>query len=559
MVTHKVSIAISGAASLGSYEAGTVYEIVHAIKLHNKNNPDNRIVIDVVSGASAGGITAALLTQKLLFDADALEDPVDNCLYQTWVKNTDINALIDTTLGDDPTQSLLSSNKLKKNAEDILLPRYQQAVKTASPHLAAGDTVQLGLALSNLNGVDYELPTFASGETGLTQGEFIQTRNQDRYTTEVDSDCDNAAFWEEIIQAGCASGAFPIAFKSVQLQRNWHTLDYKGLGAKNWEDVFDGNFSYADGGIFNNYPLGMARDLSFRQDELSDDVDKRFYFYISPVDKTSSADYTFMASNANILDSLGQIVKSILSNSRFQDWVNIDNMNSELSVLHRQASAFLDLLKKADAQELASIKLATKQFCQFLYSADDHRYQKDIAHADKNFSYLLSESTTLNHEEKNIWLNIILIMQMNTKLGGQNKMTIYTISADITELASAPISAFFGFLDIRFRQHDYLVGRLKARKMINQIIAVVKEGAVNQLPLTIEPLSTVEIEDELKHFAGLSDADMTDVALATRKQLYKRLKDRSYSVMKILKINKVVSHLVFFLAVRGKLQQFLHL
>ncbi len=90
-MTHKISIAISGAVSLGSYESGTMYELIHAIKLHNEQNPDNRIEIDVLSGASAGGMTAAMIAQKLLYDGAELDDPVNNCLYDVWVNRVDIN------------------------------------------------------------------------------------------------------------------------------------------------------------------------------------------------------------------------------------------------------------------------------------------------------------------------------------------------------------------------------------------------------------------------------------------------------------------------------------
>ena len=75
-MAKKLAITISGAVSLGSYEAGVMYEVVHAIRQHNESretSADDRILIDVLTGASAGGMTAAILAQKLMFEADALE------------------------------------------------------------------------------------------------------------------------------------------------------------------------------------------------------------------------------------------------------------------------------------------------------------------------------------------------------------------------------------------------------------------------------------------------------------------------------------------------------
>ena len=69
-MSKKLAITISGAVSLGSYEAGVLYEVLDAVCQHN-NDPatiaDDRIVIDVLTGASAGGMTAIVLAQKLLY------------------------------------------------------------------------------------------------------------------------------------------------------------------------------------------------------------------------------------------------------------------------------------------------------------------------------------------------------------------------------------------------------------------------------------------------------------------------------------------------------------
>lgn len=558
-MTHKVAIAISGAVSLGSYESGTVYEIIHALKLHNEANPDNRIEIDVLSGASAGGMTAAMIAQKLLYDGAALEDPINNSLYDVWVNRVDIIDLLNPDLGDDPDKSLLSSNRIRDNAKHVFLTRYNQLDPEIKPHAAVGDTIQLGLALSNLNGVDYELPTFSSAENGMGQGEFIQTRNQDRYTTEVSDRCDYADYWIEVMTAGRACGAFPLAFRPLTVQRHWDTVDYKGLGAKDWDSFFNGQYSYADGGIFNNYPLGLARDLSLRIDRSAQDVDKRFYFYISPDAKVSSSDYNFCADSANMVQSMGQIVKSILSNSRFQDWVQTDSLNSELDKLHHRAKGLLDVVINAKPDELAAIRTTADKFCKMLYLENQGNYAHDYSHAESTFMPYVPNDVRLTEEQKTVWLNSILVMEVNANLSGKDKMRIYTITAEESELASAPIAAFFGFLDVRFRIHDYWVGRLKARNMINHIIDRVKQGDKHQLPLMIEPLDTTEIEAKLAEMSALRNATMADVAKTTRQKLYRRLKNRSQLIMKTMGLNVVVRVLVFQFVLKRKIKQFLQL
>jgi hypothetical protein len=81
----KLAITISGAVSLGSYESGVAFELLDAIAQHNQwadanNQPNQRFEIDVLTGASAGGMTAAILRQRLLFDGLSMSQPYNNPL-----------------------------------------------------------------------------------------------------------------------------------------------------------------------------------------------------------------------------------------------------------------------------------------------------------------------------------------------------------------------------------------------------------------------------------------------------------------------------------------------
>ena len=85
-MSKRLAITISGAVSLGSYEAGVLYEICEALRQHNENpeasaNPADRIEIDVLTGASAGGITAVIAAQNLLYSGGSLKEPQNNPFY----------------------------------------------------------------------------------------------------------------------------------------------------------------------------------------------------------------------------------------------------------------------------------------------------------------------------------------------------------------------------------------------------------------------------------------------------------------------------------------------
>src|SRR5271156_1199466 len=95
----RLAITVAGAVSLGSYEAGVLYEVLDTIRQHNTDpatTTDDRIVIDVLTGASAGGMTAIVLAQKLLYSAGEFNGPYDNPLYNLWVERISLAGLQDT-------------------------------------------------------------------------------------------------------------------------------------------------------------------------------------------------------------------------------------------------------------------------------------------------------------------------------------------------------------------------------------------------------------------------------------------------------------------------------
>ncbi len=136
MPTKYLAITIAGAVSLGSYEAGATYELLDAIRQHN-DDPETRakgdfIRIDVLTGASAGGMTAAILGQKLLYQKDVFvnaagkSSPYDNPLYNTWVLRISAAGLLATVDkpiadgGDPAFLSLLASSLIEQISKNTL-------------------------------------------------------------------------------------------------------------------------------------------------------------------------------------------------------------------------------------------------------------------------------------------------------------------------------------------------------------------------------------------------------------------------------------------------------
>ena len=242
MGTFKISINMAGAISAGAYTAGVLDFLTEALdawyaaKRVGQDVPTHDISIEAFSGASAGGMCAAISAVLLQNDfqhiSDTTQTNTTNRFYESWVNWIDITELLKT---DDlkkgqPVVSLLDCNIIEKIAQDALvlgpaLPKPRQYV---SPNLT------LFLSLTNLRGVPYSLNGVAPGsleETAFFYGDRIrfeilgggQTRppSPDANVIKVS---DPAADWSLLKTAAMATGAFPVFLAPRVLSR--HKANY---------------------------------------------------------------------------------------------------------------------------------------------------------------------------------------------------------------------------------------------------------------------------------------------------------------------------------------------
>ncbi|GAB4524107.1 MAG: hypothetical protein Tsb0014_02260 [Pleurocapsa sp.] len=453
-MSRKLAVVITGAVSLGSYEAGVMYEILEAIALHNEKNKDNdseKIEIDVITGASAGGMTACLLAQHLLCGDQSrdlrfnnvpfiwlllheinciagilflcespnlsLRDPYENPLYKAWVKDVDIKQLLEVDPKDHKF-SLLQSGVVENIGKKYL----QDNPSIQNPkHPAAASEIRIGIAMSNLNGYEYNIdkPEPTQGTTN-----FSYTRYQDQFVCLAKREDNEVTLremtllengdqdiwhdfrdtdWVELREVGLSSGAFPFAFKPRKIRRDGGKTNI--AGKKNRFSQRSGDFWYVDGGVFENEPLGMAQQLVA---QIDDEDDKgisqadRYYLLVAPGERT-------LPENPQL--------KPVKISSRF--WQFLFNINTNACnlgfILFWQESLKLDLLKTGSAL-LSSI-------------FQQARFQEWIV--------------------KGI------------------KKPVISITANDFELLGDVFSAFAGFLEEKFRAYDYNIGREFAKAALN--------------------------------------------------------------------------------------------
>src|SRR5580692_7234908 len=497
----RLAITIAGAVSLGSYEAGVLYEVLDAIHQHNcvpGTVDEDRIEIDVLTGASAGGMTAAIVAQKMLYAADEFRDPYDNPLYNVWVKQIDLRGLLNTTNGgspesESPLRSIFSSNMVERIAAETLTKRYENGEPPARvTHMAAAKSISLGMTLTNLNGVDY-------GYDMQPNGKFIFTRHEDQLIRVLSvGGTDHKEIWEEIRDASVASGAYPLAFRAKELNRG--RVEYSKPNLEPWTDN-PMRFTYTDGGVLQNEPLGMAKKLVNAIDQHWNN-DSRFYLFVSPHGRSSNADSHFREVDADYFHMMKRLAKVLLGQSEFQDWITAVEMNEQIALMDARASELVEGLRSGELKS-GSLKRVADGLLKVLFQQPKRAGNRRVA---KIGTETLSDARRrIEHQYKeeiavlgagtysaDAFRDTVLAFETAANLAERDYMRIYGIAVSEELLAGADLTGFLGFFDERYRVHDYDRGRMVARMvLLDPVMSEAGElGPIRYTPTHTNPIDS---------------------------------------------------------------------
>ena len=535
---QKLAIAISGAVSLGSFESGVMYEIIEAIAQHNQHSEtteEQKIIIDVITGASAGAMTAAILAQKLLFEADKLRSPYQNDIYRAWVEEADIHTLLQSGSDDNPDMAILSSGFVQQVGNKYLLNRYNSPSPSAAQrHPAVADSIQLGIALSNLNGFDFKINlTNFQGQLNSNDEQdnsFTFTKHKDCYITQIQGNRqdDNYNLWELIKRIAIASGSFPFAFQVQEVERISSDSAYKGsefyTEAEPGKEPNKKPFAYTDGGVFENEPLGMAISLAKKIDTSARYYEKRFFLYVAPGAKSSSINNDFTAAQAFYVNTARALAGSIFTQSRFQDWIQVSDTNQSVKEFKNQAWFLRDLLKQHPDKYTEFAEVAEK-LLNTLYT-DEQQKKADKELLQRKFEEEVQQLTSLGENGAAIassWLEAVQTLEKAANLGSKKLLTVYAITAKDKELAGEKLSAFGGFFDRQFRDYDYHVGRKKAVDFLKNLQQKNSQG---QQPGQIYLLNCKPGQNLQSPAVDLGDVELDKVDRKLRKQVKNLLLER---------------------------------
>ena len=352
--TYRFALTISGGLAMGAYEAGVLAQLYRDIESINQaSSTDFRLVIDAVSGASAGSITGLVLVRALGLAQSA--DDFEAAMRAIWVDGVDIVGFLQPPNGSE--NSLFTQGEIERVAA-LALPSVpgdnNDDVKQA---------IAIWMALTNLDGVPIEIEIPSAG--GLpTQIHTWSYKDFDPYmvigpnirgVTIPTDDLANpptdpttwwGSFlpvrWQDAISSAVASGSFPFAFKTKQMKRDLkRNLAYQKFKDPTWPD--DPICTIVDGGLLGNEPIGKAVDaVSYLEAMDSHRInDNRTHIIVEP-DPTTPAD--IRAAFQKIADRdapdgippqelIGAIISTYFNTALFSDFLNALEVNNQIDAI----------------------------------------------------------------------------------------------------------------------------------------------------------------------------------------------------------------------------------
>ncbi|TDS09743.1 patatin-like phospholipase domain-containing protein [Sphingobacterium paludis] len=463
----KICLTMAGAVSAGAFTAGVMDYLLETLDLWEKAKqkniargvthadydhsiPMHEVEIDVISGASAGGITGAL-TMLNLVDKDYRPVNKDNPqgkmnrFYQSWVEMADDDQsdtfekmlakddLKKLKKGEKP-EALLNADPIDAIANNMLqLNQLQEYPSYISPDL------DLVLTTTNLRGINFQLDFGGYGKTGpmitshagffryklahkdLPEG--IPPGNELYYVLNLRNPRD----MNYLKEATLSTAAFPIGLKSREVAISQEFISR-----------------------YPNYLFGQQKG-------------------IRPLIKESSV-YKF-----NSIDG------GLINNEPFAVGLKVLREKNPANLSDRYAVVMIDPFPNSD------------------HDVEDENPRPDIITVAKGMFKALRNQAMFNQDG----ILDAIEGRDHTKFLIQpvRKLKVGKVMTPVKkQLASAPFSGFGGFMDKSFRLHDYHLGRLNCQAFLRYYFALPEGEVASRLGREPHDLAKVRFAFNEKQF-----------------------------------------------------------
>jgi Patatin-like phospholipase len=499
----EVGLVLAGAVSAGAYTAGVMDFLLEALEAweqakaknatiknyykydndDNKNDnkeipvPKHNLKIKVISGASAGGMTAAMTAVEIR-RRSFNQGRAKSLFYEAWVEMIDIKQLLSCDdlkmkegkdkkkdkLQKDGIKSLLNATIINEIADKII--KIESGTNwTQLPYVTS--ELKIYLSLSNLRGIPYKFNL--AGETGFP---YEMSTHADYQYVEIHEKTGEKE-WEKLKDAAIATGAFPIGLSARIIKRSkeeyQNRLKMDGLPASKLmelggEDYFD--FVAVDGGLLNNEPIELAKSALYAHEK--DALQQ---------ENTNKQIFQYLAEESKLLDEFNFIEEQV---EKEAGRVPEARHEVQLNKLYEARKITNDKLKSVRTRIETLKKKRGKEFSNAILLIDP-------------FPNVNKETTNPKSEDTDL-MQILgpVISAMRSQCLFKPEELLISTSDDIYDrfliapirqnkngvnqkhnpLASGFFEGFGGFLSHDFRNHDYYLGRKNCQQFLKYYFSV---------------------------------------------------------------------------------------
>ena len=456
-------LVLSGGASLGTYVAGAVTEILQALE----RSPRTAARLRVITGSSAGALTAGRAARALVINPSVLP-----WLERAWVDALDARVLLDA---DRPDRSAL----LDAREVDTLT----RALITADPAAddrrsrAAGDPLRVGFSLSNLYGIPYEL---RYGFLNAPERRYGCRVHRDWIEFALGRDTGPSdPVWERVRQAGLASASVPFAFPPRALSRP--RTEYPGAGLPAGDG--DVRMWYVDGGLFSNEPVGLARRLVERFPDHR--VAQWRYILVDPYMEDGGESRTLpVAPPGSPAETAHLVVRALLGHAAASDWREAHKINARLEILEALAARLPEIgdrIREPEAvgvgraigelaERVAEMKVAVRRE-PWTGPGDPvvDYLDENVRRIQADTRYRAAFEGVGSRPGRTRVAKLIFLLEAVGGLRAKDVLPLYLVAPPSgATLAGDFLGNFGGFLDREWRAADFRAGRRDARRLLEE-------------------------------------------------------------------------------------------
>lgn len=519
---YHLSVVLSGGVSLGAYQAGAVAQLGYFVAKWNETAQQRRVCpihVDVVSGASAGALTGAMLAR---FVALGCQDPEGYVRehHAAWCGDRlSFRRLLAAEHCRDG--SFLSNSVVEEEAAKFI-------PDSGAVRLAHGQTrLIFTCTLTSLGAIPFatSLPeaSLVPGEGGTTEivgttrrewitfrfvhrsalesrdiaqdtGKGSETKNAsarfgDYLMIELGSDPAQGGeemLWSRFRWSALASGALPYAWSPVRIPRSLRFYP-KAFGGGEGAGVADRDL--VDGGMLDNMPLGRAarvlQDYAKHVPTADEGlITERAYVLIEPsqpnraeTPPSSSAEGPSRLGRLRAADVSGDLFSAIREQSFYTDLRTSQSVNARLRSRERcswrHLAEWCSRVSDEEAgQRLDEVLEEVGHLLQDFRGPEEalRNYQArgDVSEAGRAASlegvrWALFAAQALYHD---------LLADLESKHG----LSVLRVAAS-RPLASAFMGSFGGFVHPSFMHHDFCVALADAQAALTRLVSGTAEGA----------------------------------------------------------------------------------